>query len=82
MLNVTNKPFILSAVMLSVIMLNVTYKPFVLSVVMQSVVMLSVVLPAYMLAPCRSLHPRLTFQLKFLILLHSRVSQNYSTNYL
>jgi hypothetical protein len=56
MLNVTNKPFVLSvimpsvvrlnvimlsSIMLSVIMLNVTYKPFVVSVIMPSVVKLN-----------------------------------------
>jgi hypothetical protein len=50
---------------------NVTYKPFMLSVVMQTAVMLHAVLPAKVLTPCRSLHPRLTFQLKLPILLHS-----------
>ncbi len=50
MLDVTYKPFVQSAVvvsvaMLRVIMLNVTYKPFVLSVITLNAVMPSVVAP-------------------------------------
>ncbi len=43
MLSVTNKPFVLSVVMLNVVMLSVTSKPLVLSVTMLNVVMLSVI---------------------------------------
>ncbi len=41
MLNVANKPFLMSVIMLSVIMLNVANKPFLLRVIMLSVVMLN-----------------------------------------
>ncbi len=45
MLSVTNKPFLLSVIMLNVVMLSVVNKPFTLSVIILSVVMLNVVAP-------------------------------------
>ncbi len=56
--NVTNKPFVLCIVMLSVVRLNVvmlgvnvTNKPFVLCIVMLSVVRLNVVMLSRVVAP-------------------------------
>jgi polyferredoxin len=53
-LDVANKPFMLSVIMLNVVMLRVTLlsvanKPFVLCVIMLNVVMLSIVAPIYFL---------------------------------
>ncbi len=45
MLNVPNKPFLLSITILNVVMLNVLNKLFLLSVIMLNVVMLNVVAP-------------------------------------
>jgi hypothetical protein len=52
-LNVANKPYTLSVMMLYIVMLNDTNKPFMLSVVMLNIVMLRVVVLSFRYAELR-----------------------------